>query len=200
MEPVFSEIGNLIGGREVPASTGARFDKINPHDGSRLWVVARSDAEDVARAVATAGNAAVLVSFPVGRERSPVDHNCSPEHRDAVAGLSRARPASRSQMPAANGGGRIARLLLRGEGQRLYGRTTTSRVTNSCHDSPPAVGVAELIIAANTLSQTAWFPAHLRELGCSKSAEDTPATAALFGGSPRSGLPHGVLNIVHGWP
>ena len=69
MDLVFSEIGNLIGGREVPASTGARFDKINPHDGSRLWVVARSDAEDVARAVATAKEAQPSWArlSPVGR-------------------------------------------------------------------------------------------------------------------------------------
>ena len=57
MDPVLSEIRNLISGQEVPALSGAQFDKINPHDGSRLSVVARSDAEDVARAVATAKEA-----------------------------------------------------------------------------------------------------------------------------------------------
>ena len=82
MDLVFSEIGNLIGGREVPASTGARFDKINPHDGSRLWVVARSDAEDVAGAVATAKEAQPSWArfFPRRQRRGPpVDRNCSPE-------------------------------------------------------------------------------------------------------------------------
>ena len=104
MDLVFSEIGNLIGGREVPASTGARFDKINPHDGSRLWVVARSDAEDVARAVATAKEAQPSWArlSPVGR--GEILRSIATALLSIVTpspGLSRARPASRSQMPAA---------------------------------------------------------------------------------------------------
>ncbi|MFZ0709945.1 MAG: aldehyde dehydrogenase family protein, partial [Terrimicrobiaceae bacterium] len=57
MDLAFFEIHNLISGEEVPALSGTTFDKINPHDGSRISVVARSGAEDVARAVATAKEA-----------------------------------------------------------------------------------------------------------------------------------------------
>jgi aldehyde dehydrogenase (NAD+) len=66
------------------------------------------------------------------------------------------------------------------------------------------LGVAGLIIAANTpIANVAWkvFPA----LGCGnaavlKGAEDTPATAWIFGKLAHEvGLPPGVLNIVQGY-
>ncbi|HDZ79311.1 MAG TPA: aldehyde dehydrogenase, partial [Gammaproteobacteria bacterium] len=95
-------------------------------------------------------------------------------------------------------------LFMAGEGQRLYGRTTTSGVTNKyAMTVRQPVGVAGLIIAANTpIANVAWkvFPA----LVCGnavvlKAAEDAPATAWLFGAiAKEAGLPDGVLNIIQG--
>ena len=45
-------VPNFIDGEEVAAASGARFDNINPHDGSVLCEVASSEAEDIGRAVA----------------------------------------------------------------------------------------------------------------------------------------------------
>ena len=94
--------------------------------------------------------------------------------------------------------------FMAGEGRRLYGRTTTSAVPNKwAMTVREPLGVAGLIIAANTpIANVAWkvFPA----LTCGntavlKAAEDTPATAWMFGGiAQEAGLPPGVLNIVQG--
>ena len=95
-------------------------------------------------------------------------------------------------------------LFFAGEGQRLYGRTCTSGVPNKyAMTVRQAVGVAGLIIAANTpVANVAWkiFPAMIcGNTAVLKAAEDTPATAWIVGRiAGKAGLPDGVLNIVHG--
>jgi acyl-CoA reductase-like NAD-dependent aldehyde dehydrogenase len=209
MDPVLSEVRNLISGREVPALSGAEFDKINPHDGSRLSVVPRSDAGDVSRAVAAAKEAQ-----PAWARLSPVNRGeilrsvaaALLEQRDGVAGVV-ARETGKSLANARGETDAAASLgfFYAGEGQRLYGRTTTSGVANRfAMTVRQPVGVAGLIIAANTpIANVAWkvFPALIcGNAAVLKSAEDTPATAALFGRiAQQAGLPDGVLNIVHGY-
>jgi len=66
------------------------------------------------------------------------------------------------------------------------------------------LGVAGLIIAANTpIANVAWkvYPALIcGNSAVLKAAEDTPATAWVFGKiAHEAGLPHGVLNIVQGY-
>ena len=65
------------------------------------------------------------------------------------------------------------------------------------------IGVAGLIVPANTpIANVAWkvFPALVcGNTAVLKSAEDTPATAALFADvAAAAGLPTGVLNVIHG--
>jgi aldehyde dehydrogenase (NAD+) len=91
-----------------------------------------------------------------------------------------------------------------GEGQRLYGRTTTSGTPNRwAMTVRQPLGVAGLIIAANTpIANVAWkvFPALVcGNAAVLKAPEDTPATAWLFGQiALDAGLPPGVLNVVQG--
>jgi aldehyde dehydrogenase (NAD+) len=91
-----------------------------------------------------------------------------------------------------------------GEGQRLYGRTTTSGVANKwAMTVRHPVGVAGLIVAANTpIANVAWkvFPALICGNGVVlKAAEDTPVTAWLFAAiAAAAGLPGGVLNVIQG--
>jgi aldehyde dehydrogenase (NAD+) len=95
-------------------------------------------------------------------------------------------------------------LFFAGEGQRLYGRTTTSGTPNKWASTVrQPLGVAGLIAAANTpIANVAWklFPA----LICGntvvlKAAEDTPATAWIVGRIAREvGIPAGALNVVQG--
>ena len=209
MDLAFSEIRNLVSGQEVPASSGATFDKVSPHDGSRISVVARSDAEDIAQAVAAAKEAHPSWARLPPVSRGEILRSVATgllKHRDAVAavvsretGKSLANARGETEAAASLG------FFYAGEGQRLYGRTTTSGVANKfAMTVRQPVGIAGLIIAANTpIANAAWkvFPA----LVCGnsavlKSAEDTPATAALFGRiAQEAGLPGGVLNVVHGY-
>jgi len=96
-------------------------------------------------------------------------------------------------------------LFYASEGQRFYGKTCTTGIANrlsmTIRDS---VGVAGLIVAANTpIANVAWkvFPALICGNGVVlKGAEDTPATAWLFGKIAHdAGLPEGVLNIIQGY-
>jgi len=103
-------------------------------------------------------------------------------------------------------GGAIALgFFFAGEGQRLYGRTTTSAVPDKyAMTVRQPVGVAGLIIAANTpIANAAWkvFPALVcGNAAVLKAAEDTPATAWIVGRIAReAGLPAGVLNIIQGF-
>ena len=209
MDPVFSEIRNLISGQEVAALSGAKFDKLNPHDGSRLSVVARSGAEDVAQAVASSKQAQPSWAGlpPVGRgEILRAVATALLKHRDAVAGVvSRETGKSLANARGETDAAASLGFFYAGEGQRLYGRTTTSGIANKfAMTVRQPVGVAGLIIAANTpIANVAWkvFPALIcGNSAVLKSAEDTPATAALFGRiAKEAGLPDGVLNIVHGY-
>jgi aldehyde dehydrogenase (NAD+) len=96
-------------------------------------------------------------------------------------------------------------LFMAGEGQRLYGRTTTSGVPNRyAMTIRQPIGVAGLIIPANTpIANVAWkiFPALIcGNSAVLKAAEDTPVTAWLFGQiAHQAGVPAGVLNIVQGY-
>jgi aldehyde dehydrogenase (NAD+) len=96
-------------------------------------------------------------------------------------------------------------LFFAGEGQRLYGRTTTSGAPNRyAMTVRQPMGVAGLIVAANTpIANVAWkvFPALIcGNAAVLKAAEDTPVTAWIFGKiAHAAGLPPGLLNIVQGY-
>jgi acyl-CoA reductase-like NAD-dependent aldehyde dehydrogenase len=96
-------------------------------------------------------------------------------------------------------------LFYASEGQRLYGRTTTSGTPNKyAMTVRQPIGIAGLIIAANTpIANVAWkiFPALIcGNTAILKAAEDTPATAWVVGKIAQEiGLPAGVLNIVQGY-
>ena len=92
-----------------------------------------------------------------------------------------------------------------GEGQRLYGRTTTSGAPDKyAMTVRQPCGVAGLIIAANTpIANTAWkvFPALIcGNAAVLKGAEDTPGTSWMFAKIAHEvGLPPGVLNVIQGY-
>ena len=96
-------------------------------------------------------------------------------------------------------------LFFASEGQRLYGRTTTSGITNRYAITVrQPVGVAGLIVPANTpIANIAWkvFPVLIcGNSAVLKAAEDTPATAWIFGQiAHQAGIPESVLNIIQGY-
>lgn len=202
------EVPNLIQGKDVPARSGRSAEKQNPATGNLLCRLARSGPEDVAAAVEAARGAQPAWEEMPAVQRGMALHD--------VIDLMKSRKEEIAEIVALETGkspkealgetlGAIqCGLFFAGEGQRLYGRTCTSGVPDKyAMTVRQAVGVAGLIIAANTpIANVAWkvFPA----LICGnavvlKAAEDTPATAWLVGRIAReAGLPDGVLNIVQG--
>ncbi|HEY9786018.1 MAG TPA: aldehyde dehydrogenase family protein [Candidatus Obscuribacterales bacterium] len=203
-----SEIKNWIGGSETDAAGAEWFDKLSPVTGKALFRVARSKAADIERAVASAVAAQEAWSDMPPVKRGEVLHKIvlgMKEYADELAQcVAMESGKSRANASAEVDGAIQLGLFYASEGQRLYGRTTTSGVKNRfAMTVRQPIGVAGLIIAANTpIANVAWkvFPALIcGNAAVLKAAEDTPATAWLFGKiAHEAGLPHGVLNIVQG--
>lgn len=201
-------IPNQIGGVEGPAEDGRTFDKLAPATGKRLCTGARSDRADVDRAVAAARKAQpAWAAVPAVRRGQILAAICDGlrRHRDEVAEVVAQETGKTPAEAAGETDGAIAQgMFMAGEGQRLYGRTTTSGVANKyAMTVRQPVGVAGLIIAANTpIANVAWkvFPALIcGNAAVLKAAEDTPATAWIFARiAAECGLPPGVLNVVQG--
>jgi aldehyde dehydrogenase (NAD+) len=203
------QVENYINGKEVAPRRQQYFDKLNPHDGTLLSLVARSDAIDIDDAVRAATGAALA-----WRHMPPVKRGeilfaiCRrlQDHQTDVAQIVALETGKSQKEAIAETAGAISLgLFMAGEGARLYGKTTTSAMPNKY----PAiirepVGTAGLIIAFNTpIANVAWkvFPALIcGNTTVLKSSEDTPLTAQIFAKlAHESGLPPGVLNVVHGF-
>ncbi|MGI9165289.1 MAG: aldehyde dehydrogenase family protein [Pyrinomonadaceae bacterium] len=203
------EIHNWINGQECKSSNGDALDKLNPHNGELLSRVARSGAEDVRQAVAVAKEAQLAWAELPPVKRGEILHDVAMglrQHREEVARVvaletGKSYSASLSEADAAIALG----LFMAGEGQRLYGRTTTSGVLHKyALTIRQPLGVAALIIAANTpIANVAWkvFPALIcGNSAVLKAAEDTPSTAWAFSKIAHdAGLPAGVLNVIQGY-
>ncbi|ALK09738.1 aldehyde dehydrogenase family protein [Blastochloris viridis] len=201
-------VPNRIGGVEPPRGTTAVIDVVNPHDASILAAVPRSGAGEIDTAVAAARMAQPGWAATPGVQRGEVLHriaNLIEARKDDLARIVALEAGKR--LPDAQGEAAAAIQCARffaGEGQRLFGRTTTSgmalrwamTVRRPC-------GVAGLIIAANTPAPNfAWkvFPALICGNGVVlKTAEDTPVSSWFLARlCEEAGLPTGVLNVVHG--
>ncbi len=202
-------IPNWIAGEESPAASGKEFEKPSPATGRPLCRVARSGADDIDRAVAAAHRAqpAWADTTPVGRGQllHALAERLDAE-RERLARIVAAETGKSVKDATGEVAGAVALgRFFAGEGQRLYGRTTTSGVANrQAMTVREPIGVAGLIAAANTpIANIAWkaFPALICGNGVVlKPAEDAPATAWYFGRLARdAGLPPGVLDIVQGF-
>lgn len=200
---------NWIDGKEVDAMAGELFDKVNPHSGKVLCRAARSRAEDVRAAVRSAQRAQPAWADTPPVQRGLVLHKVVAAMQQHQAEIARvvALETGKSYKDAFGETGSAIQLGLffAGEGQRLYGRTTTSGLANKyAMTIRQPLGVAGLIIAANTpIANAAWkvFPALIcGNAAVLKAAEDAPAAAWSFGKiAHEAGLPPGVLNIVQGY-
>lgn len=202
-------IPNWIDGLELPAASGELFDKLNPHNGEVLCRVARSRAEDVRRAVESARRAQAAWADVPPVKRGDILHDLSMglrAHREEIARIVAQETGKSYSSALGETDGAIALgLFMAGEGQRLYGRTTTSGTPNKYSMTVrQPLGVAGLIIAANTpIANVAWkvFPALIcGNSAVLKAAEDTPVTAWVFSKvAHEAGLPAGVLNVLQGF-
>ncbi|MBW2409737.1 MAG: aldehyde dehydrogenase, partial [Deltaproteobacteria bacterium] len=202
-------IPNWINGEQSAAASGTTFAKLSPHNGQEICQVTRSATEDVEQAVEAAKNAQPAWAGLTPVQRGEILHDIAQAMRasqkdmaDVVAqetGMSLSAALGETGAAIAQGE------FMAGEGRRFYGRTTTSAMVNKYATIVrQPLGVAGLIIAANTpIANVAWkvFPALIcGNSAVLKAAEDTPATAWLFGRlAHEAGLPPGVLNIIQGY-
>lgn len=201
-------IPNWIAGVDGPAVSDARFVKLSPHNGKALWESARSEAVDVAAAVAAARAAQPVwaESSPVARGRVLLDVARGLRDRgDEIAAIVAAETGKspKEALSETTGAIQLAEYFA-GEGMRLHGRTMPSaNPDKSVMTVRESRGVAALIVAANTpIANVAWkvFPALIcGNAAVLKAAEDAPATADIFARiAHASGLPMGILNVVQG--
>lgn len=201
-------VPNQINGAEIAAEAGGRFPKLSPHDARVLSQVARSGAAEVEAAVGAARVAQSAWSETPAVQRGMILHALvrrMQDHADAIAHIVSAETGKSLKDARGEVGGAVQLgLFYASEGQRLYGRTTTSGAMNKyAMTVRQPIGVAGLIIAANTpIANVAWkvFPALIcGNTAVLKAAEDTPATAWIFGKlAAEAGVPPGVLNIIQG--
>jgi len=203
------KISNWIGGSECEAESGELFDNLAPSNGQLLCRAPRSGSKDVQNAVKAAALAqSAWANTPVV-QRGMILHEIVKEmqvRQKEIAQIVASETGKSFKDAYGETGGAIALgLFYASEGQRFYGRTTTSGVQNKyAMTIRQPVGIAALIIAANTpIANVAWkvFPALLcGNAVVLKAAEDAPCTAWIFGKiAHESGIPQGVLNIVQGF-
>lgn len=203
------QIPNWINGNESKSSSSNWAPKINPHDGTQISEFANSTAEDIDTAVLAAKMAFRQWSQVPPVERGHILHqiaNLLESNSEMMATeISLETGKSMSDARGEVAGAVAVGRFFAGEGQRLFGRTTTSGlvgrlpITLRC-----PIGVAGLVVPANTpIANIAWkvFPALIcGNSAVLKSSEDAPGTAWNFGKLTRmADLPPGVLNIVHGF-
>jgi aldehyde dehydrogenase (NAD+) len=203
------QIGNQIVGSERGARADEWFEKINPHNGRVICRVARSRAQDIDDAVTAAQYAQRAWADIPPVKRGLLLHDvvlALKQHRETIARIVALETGKSFKLALGESDGAMELgLFYASEGQRLYGRTTTSGAANRfAMTVRQPLGVAGLIIAANTpIANTAWkvFPALIcGNAAVLKAAEDTPGTSWIFAKlAHEAGLPPGVLNVVHGY-
>ena len=203
-----AEVPNLVAGEERPPASGEWLEKTRPADGSLLCRIARSGAEDARAAVEAALRAQPSWAARTVVERGNLVRELAEqlrERRDEASEL----VAAETGKPLALAQGEVDAAVemgffVAGEGRRYYGRTTTASMPHrTVLTVRRPVGVAALLISFNTpLPNIAWkvFPSLLCGNGSVlKPSEHAPLSAWWFARlCLETGLPAGVLNVVHG--
>jgi acyl-CoA reductase-like NAD-dependent aldehyde dehydrogenase len=202
------DVLNIVGGKAVPARSGAWLEKVRPADETVLCRVARSSADDVADAVVAARAAQPGWAERTAVARGDVVRELAlllrgrREEASAIVVEETGKPEELAlgETDAAVEMG----LFVAGEGRRSYGRTTTASMPHrTVLTLRQPLGVAALVMSFNTpLPNVAWkaFPSlFCGNASVVKPSEHTPASATFFAElALEAGVPPGVLNVVHG--
>jgi aldehyde dehydrogenase (NAD+) len=201
-------VPNAIAGEERAARSGEVVDKYAPATGELSSRLARSRVEDVSDAVGAARNAFPAWSRLPAVKRGELLHQlvqALEAQREPLSRLVALETGKSLKLALGETDGAIALgRFYASEGQRFYGRTTTSSQPNrQVLSVREPLGVAGLIIAANTpLPNIAWkvFPALIcGNTAVLKASEDIPASCLAFARiAKQAGLPDGVLNVIQG--
>jgi phenylacetaldehyde dehydrogenase len=205
----------LIDGKLVPSQSGETFDALNPATGEILAKVARGNAADIDRAVASARRA---FENPAWRTLSANDRanlllrlaDLIEKEADDLAVLeclNNGKPAHLTRLVEVEGSIKTFRYFA-GWPTKFGGETLPvsprggAQILNYTTREP--VGVAGLIVPWNyPLSMAAWKVAPALAAGCAvvlKPAEQTPLTALRLGQlALEAGFPPGIFNVVTGF-
>ncbi len=199
-----------IGGRFVPAATGARFPSVNPANGQVLAEVARGDAADIDRAVRAA-----RAAFDDGRwsRRAPAERK---EVLLRLAALIRAnipelalldtldmgKPIAESSTIDAPGSAHFFQWHAEAI-DKLYDQIAPTGPGDLALIRREPLGVIGAVVPWNfPLDMATWKLAPALAAGNSvvlKPAEQSPLSALFLGElAAEAGLPDGVLNVVPG--
>jgi acyl-CoA reductase-like NAD-dependent aldehyde dehydrogenase len=202
-------IQNFIDNQDCQSIDKKTFLNLNPANGETICEVAQSNKKDVSRAIESAKKAQKLWADTPPVQRGLILHQIVIElinNRELIAKIVALETGKSFNEAYGETGGAIqCGLFYASEGQRLYGKTTTSGSENKYASTiRQPIGVAGLIIAANTpIANVAWkvFPALIcGNAAILKASEDTPATAWIFAQMAKNaGLPVGVLNVINGY-
>lgn len=200
---------NLIGGGSSEAASGERFESLSPVTGEALGSFPASGAEDVGRAVAAAVAAWDGWRLTPAPERANVLYRFARLLEDRKAELTDLMTREMGKVKAEAGGdvqeAIDMSLYMAGEGRRMFGQTTPSELRDKFMMSVRMpIGVVGAITPWNfPIAIPAWKIAPALVCGNTvvlKPAEDTPMLAERFVELLlESGLPDGVVNIVHGF-
>jgi len=201
-------IPNWIGGDQITAEEGETIPKYSPHTGVEISKITRSKASDSKKAIDVAKAAQKNWAEIPPVQRGNILHavcNYLELNKELVAKVVAIETGKSFQEALGETGGAIALgRFFAGEGQRLYGRTTTSAQEDKYAITVrQPYGVAGLIVAANTpIANVAWkvFPALICGNGVVlKAPEDSPAVSWLFAKLAfEAGLPEDILNVIQG--
>ena len=199
---------NYIGGEWVDATSDETFESTNPATGELIGVFPKSTVEDTDRAVEAAKAAYESWRLVPAPKRAEILFRVAQsfvEHKDELTGLM----VQEMGKVRAEAGGDVQEAIdmtyyMAGEGRRMFGQTTPSEMPDKFQMSVRLpVGVVGAITPWNfPIAIPSWKIAPALVCGDTvvfKPATDTPALAERFVEIfEESGLPPGVLNIVHG--
>lgn len=203
------KVPNWINGKEIDCVSGEFIEKINPHNGEIITLFSRSSSKDsdlaVSYALKSFKNWANLPAVRRGDILFQIAQKMKENQNEIAAIVALETGKSLKDAIGETSGAIQLAFFMAGEGQRLYGKTTTSSSPNKYPMIiREPVGIAALIIAFNTpIANITWkvFPALISgNTTILKPSEDIPLTAWYFTKlAYEAGLPYGTLNVINGY-
>lgn len=200
--------GNVIGGQEVPASSGARRMKTAPATGADLFYVAESDATDIDSAVEAALNAQKIWAGLSVAERKDALLHWARNLRSVFEDIAQL-DAVDSGSPLGDGRKGLLRGIehlehFAGLGFELTGQTVPATAGNLHYTVREPFGVVGILTPFNHPS---FFPIKLAAPALAagnavviKPSEQTPLSASIIATAAVGALPDGLVNVVQGGP
>jgi aldehyde dehydrogenase len=206
--PLKARYENFIGGKWVAPAKGGYFDNISPTTGQVICQIARSQAEDVERAVDAAHAAAEKWGRTAVAERAQVLHKIADRMEQYLPFLAAVetydngkpiRETNAADLPLAVDHFRYFASCVRAQEGSL---SDLDDDTVAYHYHEPLGVVGQIIPWNFPILMAAWKLAPALAAGNAvviKPAEQTPMSLLVFAELVQDLLPPGVLNIVNGF-